>query len=119
MKKSSLYLLLLVLGAALPLAFFIPFVAAEGLDVPLFLAQLFANRISGFFAMDVLVSGVVTIVFILVESRRLALSSGPWCLLGLLVGVSLALPLFLWLRQRHLEAAPTREGPARAVRAGA
>lgn len=119
MKTSRLYVLLLVLGAALPLAFFIPFVAAEGLDVPLFLAQLFANRISSFFAMDVLVSGGVTIVFILVESRRLALRAGPWCLLGLVVGVSLALPLFLWLRQRHLESAPDREGPARALRVGA
>lgn len=104
MKKSTLYFFLLVLGAVLPLAFFLPFVATEGLDVLLFLKQLFANRISGFFAMDVLVSSGVTFAFTLFESRRLALRVGPWCLLGLLVGVSLALPLFLWIRERHLEA---------------
>lgn len=105
MKKSTVYLILLVLGTVLPLAFLVPFVADEGLDVPLFLAQLFANRISGFFAMDVLVCAAVTIVFTLTESRRLSLRSGPWCLLGLMIGVSLALPLFLWVRQRHIEAA--------------
>ena len=105
MNKSTLYLILTILGAVLPLAFLLPFVAAEGPDVPLFLAQLFANRISGFFAMDVLVSGAVTIAFTLLESRRLSLRSGPWGLLGLMVGVSFALPLFLWVRQRHLEAA--------------
>lgn len=104
MKTSTIYLVLSILGTALPLSFFVPFVAAHGLDVPLFFAQLFANRISGFFAMDVLVSGLVTVVFTLSESRRLGLRQGPWCLLGLGVGVSLALPLFLWLRQRHLEA---------------
>ncbi len=118
MKKSTVYLILLVLGTVLPLAFLVPFVAAQGPDVPLFLAQLFANRISAFFAMDVLVSAAVTIAFTLIESRRLSLRSGPWCLLGLMVGVSLALPLFLWVRQRHIEASTNRQAIA-AMGAGA
>lgn len=112
MKKSTVYLILLVLGTVLPLAFLVPFVTEQGVDVPLFLAQLFANRISAFFAMDVLVSAAVTIAFTLMESRRLSLRSGPWCLLGMMVGVSLALPLFLWVRQRHIEAATDRQAIA-------
>jgi hypothetical protein len=102
-SARSIYLALAVLGTALPLYFFIPFLQENGLDAPLFLSALWNNAISRFFAMDVLVSGAVTIGFTLFESRRLGLRRGPWCLLGLLVGVSLALPLFLWLRQRHME----------------
>lgn len=102
MKLNSLYVVLLILGAALPLAFFLPFLQAQGLDVSAFFGQLFANHISGFFAMDVLMAGLVTIAFTLSESRRLQMRQGPWCLLGLLIGVSVALPLFLWVRQRHL-----------------
>ncbi|WP_416052621.1 DUF2834 domain-containing protein [Cupriavidus basilensis] len=67
--------------------------------------------------MDVLVSGIVTIVFTLSEfSPRLAIRSGPQCLLGLLVGVSVALPLFLFVRHRHVisrrSAAPQRTAEA-------
>ena len=104
MKPNTLYVWLAVVGTVLPLAFFVPFLLAHGLDIPVFVAQLFANPVSGFFAMDVLVSGLATVVFTLAESWRLRLKSGPLCLLGLLVGVSVALPLFLYVRQRHLNA---------------
>jgi len=102
MKSNAIYVWLLALGAALPLAFFMPFLQSNGLHFRLFIQQLFANQISGFFAMDVLVSGLATIAFTLAESRRLRMRHGPWCLLGLCIGVSVALPLFLWVRQRHL-----------------
>ena len=103
MKTRHVYLLLLALGTALPLCFFVPFVLSHGLDVEIFFQQLFANSIGGFFGMDVLVSGGATILFILIESRRLQIQRGPWCLLGLGVGVSMALPLFLYMRQRRLD----------------
>ncbi|MHA7682605.1 DUF2834 domain-containing protein [Cupriavidus sp. PET2-C1] len=102
MGTRTAYLILIVLGAVLPLYFLMPFLLENGLDVRLFLGELFANAIGRFFAMDVLVSGIVTIVFTLSESRRLAIRSGPLCLLGLLVGVSVALPLFLFVRHRHV-----------------
>jgi hypothetical protein len=56
-----IYAILCIVGTALPLAQFIPWLADRGLDFPLFIQQ-----------------AVVT------------------------VGVSLALPLFLLLRERHL-----------------
>lgn len=34
---------------------------------------------------------------------RLKMRHGPWVLPGLCIGVSLALPLFLLLRERHLQ----------------
>ena len=103
MKLRHVYLALSVLGCVLPLYFHVQFFAQHGIDLPLFLAQLFVNPISSFFAMDVLVSGALTVIFIAAETRRLRVKSGLWCLLGLSVGVSLALPAFLYLRQRQLD----------------
>ena len=97
---KSVYAVLSLLGAALPLSQFVPWVATHGLDLRLFLSDLFANRISAFFGMDVIVSAVVLIVFIRAESRRLTMA-GRWLPVAatLLVGVSLGLPLLLYLRE--------------------
>ncbi len=103
MKLQSIYLLLCVLGTLLPLSQFFPFLMEHGLDVVLFFELLFANPISGFFGLDVIVSAVVLIVFIVVEGKRLKMPNLWISFLGLMVGVSLAFPLFLWLRQRHLD----------------
>jgi hypothetical protein len=105
MNLKTIYLVLCVLGVALPYWQFVPFLAAHGLDMRLFFHQLFANNISAFFGMDVLVSAVALLVFTARESTRLGMR-GRWLPLiaVLTVGVSLALPLFLYLRERKLEA---------------
>ena len=100
MKLRHLYLLLCILGLLLPYWQFVPWAVAHGLNMPLFVQDLFANRISGFFGLDVLVSAVVLCVFVLTEGQRLGMRS-RWLpiLATLLVGVSLGLPLFLYLRE--------------------
>jgi Terpene cyclase DEP1 len=105
MKLKNVYLILCVLGIALPYWQFVPWVVANGLDMRLFVEQLFANRIGGFFGMDVLVSAVALLVLVRSERSRLK-PSQRWLPLAavLAVGVSLALPLFLYLRERNLEA---------------
>jgi hypothetical protein len=104
MNRKFLYLVLLVLGFVLPYSMFVPWAIEHGLDMRLFVRQLFANRVSAFFGLDVLVSAVALIAFIRNEGRRLKMS---WLWLPvasvLLVGVSLGLPLFLYLRERELE----------------
>jgi hypothetical protein len=68
------------------------------------LRDLFANRISAFFAMDVVVSAVVLISFIQTEGKRLQTRLLWLPTLGtLLVGVSFGLPLFLYLRQLQMK----------------
>jgi len=98
------YLVLCVLGAALPYSYFVPWVAKNGLNMNLFFHQLFASRIEGFFATDVLVSAIVLIGFIFDESAELGLR---WRWLPVIaivtVGVSLGLPLFLYLRESALQ----------------
>jgi len=76
----------------------------HGMNPPLFIRELFANRISAFFGMDVLVSAVVLIVFMRIESARLNIRRRWLPVLALLtVGVSLGLPMFLYLRESRLE----------------
>ena len=99
MKPKHLYLLLCVAGIALPYWQFIPWVLDHGLNLRLMIEQLFANRISAFFGMDVLVSAVVVCVFSRME--RASLGGKRWLpvLAVLTVGVSLGLPLLLYLRE--------------------
>jgi len=103
-NRKIFYLSLCLLGFALPYSQFIPWVLEHGLDMPLFLRQLFANRISGFFGVDVLISAVTLIGFIRTEGARLKMRK-LWLPLAsvLLVGVSLGLPLFLYLRECDLQ----------------
>ena len=97
MKRKNVYLFLCVAGAILPYWQFVPWLMAYGFDVPRLIADLFVNRISAFFATDVIISTVVVFVFLGSQRRRLG---GYWWLPAgalLTVGVSLGLPLLLYL----------------------
>jgi hypothetical protein len=105
MKLRHLYLLFAAIGLVLPYSQFVPWIAEHhALDMSIFLRDLFANRISAFFAMDVLVSAIVLISFVQTEGKRLGMRL-HWLptVAVFLVGVSLGLPLFLYLRQIQLD----------------
>lgn len=104
MSRKSVYLLLAVLGALLPYAPFIPWLSAHGVNLPLVWQEITGSRLSSFAWLDVLVS-VVTILFFMVwESRRLGMPFPLWPVLGsLTVGASFALPLFLYQRETYLK----------------
>jgi hypothetical protein len=97
---KSVYLVLCVLGTIVPYSQLIPFVAEHGLDAREFVAQLFATRIAAFFALDVVVSAVALFVFVRAEGARRGMNH-LWAPVAatLLVGVSLGLPLFLYMRE--------------------
>jgi hypothetical protein len=104
MKPKNAYLLLCVLGAVVPYSQFVPWVMENGLNLGLLVRQLFANRISAFFGLDVLVSSAVLLVFMRVEGRLVRMRLRWLPIVALCTaGVSLALPLFLYLRERALE----------------
>jgi hypothetical protein len=104
MKLKSVYLLLCILGTVLPYSQLVPFLREHGPDVRLFADQLFATRIGAFFGLDVIVSAIVLWVFAATEGRRLGVRH-VWAPIAatLAVGVSLGLPLFLYLREARLE----------------
>ena len=100
-----LYLIGCILGAAVPLSPFIPWLLNHGLDIFLFAEQPSVNAISRFFALDVVISALVLTLFIVYESRRLQVNRAWLAILATFcVGVSLGLPLFLYLRQGKLDA---------------
>jgi hypothetical protein len=115
MKPKNAYLFLCALGLAVPYSQFVPWLHENGLNFGLLMRQLFANRISAFFGLDVLVSSAVLVLFIAVEGRLLRLRLRWLPIVALCgVGVSLALPLFLYLRECALAGLP---GEVEAVRA--
>jgi ABC-type glycerol-3-phosphate transport system permease component len=108
MKLRHVYLFLFVLGTLLPFSQFVPWVSANGLDLRLFFSELFSTKISSFFALDVFVSALVLLVFAAFEAARLKMRDRPIILMFVFlatfcVGVSSGFPLFLYLRQRHID----------------
>ena len=95
-----LYLVLCVVGTVMPLWEFSPWLLEHGLDIPLFIEQMFPNRVAAAFSIDVLVSSVVLWVFVLTEGPR-ARVPHLWAPLvaNVVAGVSSGLPLFLYLRE--------------------
>ena len=106
MSPKRLYLALCIAGTILPYWQFVPFLRDHGLDLRLFFQQLFANPVSGFFGMDVIVSSVVLWTLVFSEGRRLGMKN-LWAPVAanLAVGVSLGLPLFLYMREARASAA--------------
>jgi hypothetical protein len=105
MRLRYLYLVFCLLGLLLPYSQLIPWIMEHhALNMSIFIRDLFANRISAFFAMDVIVSAVVLFIFIKAEARKAGVTLLWLPIVGtLLVGVSFGLPLFLYLRQVQLD----------------
>jgi Terpene cyclase DEP1 len=106
MNTRRFYLGLALLGLLIPNAPFWSWLFAHGLDPQRFVRDLFANGVSAFFGLDVILSALVLSGFVLIEGKRLGLER-RWIPIAAtcLVGVSLGLPLFLYQRQVHLERA--------------
>jgi len=104
MKPRHLYLALCIVGLLVPNSVFFPWLVRHGLDPQRFVQDLFANPVSGFFGMDVILAAGALVAFVLIEGRRLRLSR-QWLpiVATFVVGVSLGLPLFLYQRQAHLD----------------
>ena len=101
---QATYLILAALGFILPYSQLVPFFIEHGLDLSLFWSQLFTNRISSDFAFDLLISSIVFWIFVFKEAKRINLKF-PWLYIvsNLVIGLSFALPLFLWFRSRQLQ----------------
>lgn len=76
-------------------------------------AELFVNRTTTAFGLDLFVSGIVAAVWMTVEAARTGVP-GVWKFYVLLALFGLAgpLPLFLWARERRLTAATPARGRA-------
>jgi hypothetical protein len=75
----------------------------NGVDLSLFVTESFANHAASGVAFDALVTGLVVITFILVEGRKLGIGKLWLPIISIFaVGISLGLPLFLYMREVRL-----------------
>lgn len=98
MRYKYVYFILFLAGTIIPYYELIHFVIENGFQFGILAEQLFATRISRFFAYDVIISAIVLIIFILKGMSYVRLW---WIALiaTLTIGVSSGLPLFLYLRE--------------------
>lgn len=98
--KKNIYIVLCVLGAVIPMAVFVPFVLENGPNMGLFVREMFATQVASFLSADLMLSSLALWVFIFFEVRKRPIQYWWLAILAnLAVGLSLALPLFLLMRE--------------------
>ena len=111
MKTRHVYLALCFFGIVLPYSQFLPWIAENGLDIALLIEEITTSRIAAFGWLDVIVSALALFVFIFTDGRREKIANLWLPVAGtLLVGVSLGLPLFLYLREVNREQTAAAQG---------
>ena len=98
------YLTLAVLGGVLPFVFFDQFFFEYGFALNEFVHQLFSTSPAAGFTTDLLITSLVFWVWSYGQARQYEMKN--WWLyvaVNLLIGLSCALPLFLYFRERRLE----------------
>ena len=103
MKK--LYLIAMIVGAALPLYLFAQHFAAHGFGLPAFFAAAFANPAASGLIADLLLSATLGLIVIARDAKQLGVRGFWLVVLGtFLIGFSFGLPLYLYLRATRVEA---------------
>jgi len=101
---KNLYLILAIIGAVVPYLFFFQFFAQAGIDLPAFIGALFVNGAAGGFTADLLITSFVFWIYMFNRKEGPA----PWLFvaLNLTIGLSCALPAYLYASLRAAEVAP-------------
>ena len=90
-----IYLGFLIMGIIVPLSQFFPWLLQNGLNITLFIQQLFSNPIGTFFGYDVIIAVLFVIVISIINFDHLL----PWqrilIIIGSLLGASVGFPLYM------------------------
>ena len=96
---TTFYLATAILGTLLPWVFFGSFFAENGFALWSFVLNVFANDPARGFTIDILISIAVFWVWSFIDARQLGVKGWVWTLPACCcVGLSLGLPLYLYLR---------------------
>ena len=102
--KKNIYLILTVIGFVLPYYFIFKFYTANEMSTTAALAQVTALDWGALLAADLTISVFAAWTFFYNEAKRLKMKFWwAYPLATLMVGLSFALPLFLYFRERQLE----------------
>ena len=100
MKRKHVFLILSVLGLLIPYTVFLSWVFEHGLDFQLMIREITSDKVSATAWLDAIIAGVVLLFLMLSEGRETRV---PYLWLPIMttltIGVSLGLPLFLYLRE--------------------
>ena len=94
----ALYLGLALVGAVVPYIFFFAHIGAEGLGLDAMLSAMFANAMAGGLTADLLLSSVVFWIWLVHSETKRA---WVFVALNLCIGLSCALPAYLYARERE------------------
>lgn len=101
LNLNRFYIIAMVAGTLVPWVFFGSWIGQNGLELGSFVADLFVNGAASGFSSDLLITSVVLWVWSYIDGRQLNVSLW-WMVIPatLIVGLSLAFPLYLYLRSR-------------------
>ena len=99
---KNVYLALAIIGAVVPYIFFIDFFATSGFALGGFVSALFVNGAAAGFTADLLITSVAFWIYL--WSKKAA-HMWVYVLLNLTIGLSCALPAYLYAKAREQETA--------------
>jgi CDP-diglyceride synthetase len=104
MKIKYVYLSLAIIGTVLTVSQLIPFIQLNGVNIILMFQELFRNEATSFFGYDLLISAFAALIFMIVDGNRIKMPR-LWIPIAsvFVIGIALGLPLYLYLREVHLE----------------
>jgi hypothetical protein len=107
-KLKTLYLILAIVGAIIPYAFFIQHFNESGFGIGRFVFNLFAFPASGGFAVDLVISSLVFWIAIFNRHSK-GIGPRPWLFvaLNLGIGLSCALLAYLYVNESRQQSAAT------------
>jgi len=100
MSLKKIYLVAAIAGAVIPYLFFIGYAAEEGLNLMAFVEALFVNGAAGGFTADLLISSAVFWIYMGSRAAK-GPKPGLFIALNLTIGLSCALPAYLWASLRN------------------
>lgn len=104
MSMKRFYMAAIIVGAALPIYFFGVYFAENGFGLQNLLGAVFANNAATGLGADLLVSAAAALVFILHDAAKRGLRHA-WLFVPatFLIGLSFALPLYLYIRESRAD----------------
>lgn len=103
--REWLYLDLAIAGTAVPIWLFARYLSSESVTFSKFIADLFANGAATLVTADVLMSSLAFWFLAAHEMNRMGTGKGKlplFMVLNCFIGLSSALPAFMWWRERQL-----------------
>lgn len=102
------YFFMAVAGGVVPWVFFGSWFYQNGFSPAAFLFAVFQNEAAGAFALDVVISSVVFLVWSFLDAKQDGVKGWFWVLpANFLVGLSLALPVYLFIKEVRIDTAST------------